>query len=290
MMRGASHQWDFSMDTQRSAPGPRNDREAKLFQAIDTSGFGLELGPSFRPAAPRARGFNIEIADHVCTDDLRRKYEDVPGALENIEEVDYVLTEGLYAGIRKPERFDFIIASHVIEHVPDLIQFLRDCERLLKPDGVLSLAVPDKRYCFDAARSTSTLGNVLRAHEQKRVKPDPYDVLDQYLNGVTKNRLFGWHKGYEFEHEALYTTEEAMYWYGKALAGEYIDIHCWQFTPSTFGLLISELSQLGHLDLRIAASHDTTDHEFFVSLKKGNQSSFDRDALLRAAIFQTVDE
>jgi len=277
------------MDSPRQALGPRNDREAKLFQALDTSGFGLELGPSYRPAAPRARGFNIEIADHVGTDDLRKKYEKVPGALENIEDVNYVLTDGLYAGIRKPERFDFVIASHVIEHAPDFIQFLTDCERLIKSDGVLSLAVPDKRYCFDAARPTSTLGNVLRAHREKRTKPDPYDVLDHYLNCVTKNQLFGWHKGYEFEHETLYTTEVAMHWYGKALAGEYVDIHCWQFTPSTFRLLVSELCHLGHVGLRIVTFHNTTDHEFFVSLKKGNEPDFNRPSLLRAAILESAD-
>ena len=31
---------------------------------------------------------------------------------------------------------------HVIEHMPDLFGFMRDCEALLKPNGVLTLAIP----------------------------------------------------------------------------------------------------------------------------------------------------
>ena len=40
----------------------------------------------------------------------------------------------------------------MIEHTPDLIAFLADCDAVLKDTGVLSLVIPDKRYSFDRFR------------------------------------------------------------------------------------------------------------------------------------------
>jgi 2-polyprenyl-3-methyl-5-hydroxy-6-metoxy-1,4-benzoquinol methylase len=50
------------------------------------------------------------------------------------------------------ERFDVVTASHVLEHVPDPVEFLRQCRSLLKVDGMLILKTPNvgsfghKRY------------------------------------------------------------------------------------------------------------------------------------------------
>lgn len=52
--------------------------------------------------------------------------------------------------IRKPLRFEdgsvsFILAEHVIEHVPFLqgVGFVRECLRVLEPEGIFRLAFPD---------------------------------------------------------------------------------------------------------------------------------------------------
>lgn len=66
--------------------------------------------------------------------------------------------------IGQPGRYDFIFASHVT----DIVRFIRDCEKLLKPDGVLVLVVPDKRFCFDALRPVSTAGQALQAFAEAR--------------------------------------------------------------------------------------------------------------------------
>lgn len=38
------------------------------------------------------------------------------------------------------------------EHEPDLIRFMNECDAVMEPDGILTLAVPDKRFCFDRFR------------------------------------------------------------------------------------------------------------------------------------------
>jgi 2-polyprenyl-3-methyl-5-hydroxy-6-metoxy-1,4-benzoquinol methylase len=39
--------------------------------------------------------------------------------------------------------FDAVVLSHVIEHVPRPIELLRECLRILKPDGALAMATPN---------------------------------------------------------------------------------------------------------------------------------------------------
>jgi hypothetical protein len=63
---------------------------------------------------------------------------------------------------------DFLIANHVIEHLPNPIGALREWHRCLGENGRLYLTVPDKRFCFDAQRALTTwdhLCNDLQAEE-----------------------------------------------------------------------------------------------------------------------------
>lgn len=134
-------------------------RKAKVFCLIDKSGLALEMGPSHNPLAPKKEGFNVKIVDHASAADLRAKYINHPINFDNIEEVDFA-SEGqpLSELVGSLDTYDWIIASHVVEHLPNLISFFQDCEKILKPDGVLSIVLPDKRYCFDHLRTLTSTG------------------------------------------------------------------------------------------------------------------------------------
>src|SRR5689334_17671755 len=128
-------------------------REEKVLDKIDKKGIGLEIGPSHAPLAPKRKGFNVHIIDHMSKDELVKKYTGHSVELNNIEEVDYIWSGDSYAELTgKTNFYDWIIASHLIEHTPDLISFLKQCEEVLKDEGVLSLVVPDIRYHFDYFR------------------------------------------------------------------------------------------------------------------------------------------
>lgn len=60
-------------------------------------------------------------------------------------------TETIYSELNEIEsnRFDVITLWHVLEHVPDLTQYISKLESLLKPNGVLLIAVPNYKS-FDA--------------------------------------------------------------------------------------------------------------------------------------------
>ena len=72
-----------------------------------------------------------------------------------------------------------MISSHNFEHSPNPIRFLQGCGKVLKPGGVLSMALPDKRACFDYFRPHTTLGQWLEAFFAERERPTPAQVFDQ---------------------------------------------------------------------------------------------------------------
>jgi len=253
-----------------------NSRNEKIFKLIDKSRFGLEIGPSYNPIAPRSGGWNVEIADHLDAAALRKKYAawDVDGS--SIEDVDYVIgKEGLFSAINEECRFDFIIASHAIEHVPDVCQFLIDCGRLLKPDGILSLVVPDKRFCFDILKPLSTTGHVLQAHIDHRSRHSPGTIFDAYALHAKNGEEIVWPgvnnpSDLKFAHsvsEAKTIMDDYM---GH---GHFVDVHAWQFSPASFELVISDLIEMRMIEFEIATSFGTSDYEFYVSLRKSNKHS-----------------
>jgi len=43
------------------------------------------------------------------------------------------------------DTFDFVIASHIIEHLQDQIAFFGDCVRVCKPGGLIYVEAPSER-------------------------------------------------------------------------------------------------------------------------------------------------
>ena len=78
------------------------------------------------------------------------------GATDLIEEVDIVLRDGDSLAeaclARRPQGYDFLVGSHSLEHVPDLLGFFQEADRLLAPGAVITQALPDLRFCFDFFR------------------------------------------------------------------------------------------------------------------------------------------
>ncbi|MGV2139435.1 class I SAM-dependent methyltransferase [Agrobacterium tumefaciens] len=258
-----------------AVPKGRRDR---ILSSLDTDGLGLEIGPSYSPLAPKSAGFNVEIIDHLDTEGLRRKYNLDP----RIEDVDYVFDgRSLVDVVGAEGRYDWIIASHVIEHVPDVIAFLRDCERLINEGGSIALAIPDKRYCFDHFRPHSDVSIAINAHLEGRTKPSPGVVASGLLYNVFNSKKHSFTKHNTGDFQLRFTPQQAA----KAMESaktEYKDCHVWCFTPASFQLLLLDLRELGFINLFETVMYDTDDDrsEFIVILSKKEQESLLRETLL----------
>jgi len=243
-------------------------REPILLKDLRPEQAGLEIGPSFRPLAPKKSGWNIKIMDHASAAELREKYKPHHVDLSAIEEVDYIYRGERLPDLVKNEQFDYILASHVIEHVPDLIGFLQDCGSILRPNGEIRLAIPDKRFCFDHNRPCSPLSRIIDCFEHKCKIQTVGAAAEYFLTVCKKNGLIAWDSKTPGDLENRHTLEEAKSAILQTRNGVYLDIHNWVFEPITFKDIISKLKILNYIDLEIKQISETMGHEFFASLQK----------------------
>ena len=262
-------------------------REEKLLFRIKKDGLGVEVGASHAPIAPKRAGYNVHIIDHATLDELVRKYENDGVKLDNIEDVDFVWRGEKYADLTgHTHHYDWIIASHVIEHVPNLVGFLNSCDEILKDDGVLSLAIPDIRFCFDHFRPISGLSRVIDAHLQNHVVHTPGSVAEFMLNLVNRDEQPGWAEGTSLAERYTFINSRDSVVQGlqnHPESSEYVDCHAWCFTPHSFRLLISDLFDLGLIQMRELHFFPSEGCEFHIALSRnGNGSGLNRLQLLSA--------
>jgi SAM-dependent methyltransferase len=256
--------------------GPDMSRLELLRSMFDNSGLGVEIGPQARGIAPRRDGFNVRIVDYIPAGTLREMHAGTPEIdIAAIEEVDYV-SGGAPLGEVIAERgyFDYVIASHVIEHVPDLVGFLKDCQSLLKTNGKLVLAVPDKRLCFDVFRPLTSIGESLDLHLRGITRHPPGKILDYWAYAAHRDgQWIVWNPGYDGPLKLAHPIATAKEQFEGAVRAEhYVDTHAWVFTPSSFRLLVSDLYEMGEVALRECVFQLPTapDYypEFYISLSQ----------------------
>ena len=73
----------------------------------------------------------------------------------------------------KNNTYDYLYASHVLEHIANPIKALEEWLRIIKPDTYLILILPEKSKTFDHLRSISSFET----------------ILNQYKNNVSENDL-----------------------------------------------------------------------------------------------------
>jgi predicted SAM-dependent methyltransferase len=284
--------------------GQMTARSETILRLIDRSMTVLEIGGSYNPLVPKSQGWNSFTADHSSKDDLITKYRGMPDVdVKRIENVDFVWNDGRLDQAIPASchgTFDACIASHVIEHIPDLIGFFKSLEALLKPGGLVCLAVPDKRYCFDYFRPTTTTGDLLTAHQQLRVRHTKKTAFDFTAYSINNNSLGAWGQHKIEKLTFCNTLAEAKSAFDSLSEGRsetYVDFHAWQFTPASFELNLLELYSLGILKLRIEDCSAANGCEFYTNLRNQRSDVTPPEALqarrlqlLQSALIETKDQ
>lgn len=239
---------------------------------LDTA-VGLEVGALDNPIVPPDTP-GIFYVDHVDTPTLREKYKEHPNVhLDKLVEVNGVWGEKTLAeAAASVAPVDFFVASHVIEHVPNLIGWLQEIDSVLKPGGHVGLAVPDRRFTFDYLRRETGLAEVLTAHLAKARTPMVQQIIDHFENVTKVDAGKAWagtldRSSLEKHHtaaEMMKVVEDALH------NGSYHDVHCWVFTPLSFAQLMGRLADLEYHCFACHRFHDSelNTYEFFVSMER----------------------
>lgn len=234
---------------------------------LDLTRRGLEIGALDRPIVTRRMG-PVEYVDHEARADLQAAYSGHPAVrLEALVEVDHVWgARSLLECVGGRREFGWVVASHVIEHVPDLFGWLREIASVLADDGLAAFIVPDKRYTFDLLRRTSSGAELVDAHVRGLRRPDARQVYD-HLTGA---RALGDGGAMapaltdQQEREVLELCQRSQ------AGGLYVDVHCWVFTPRTLVEALALGSRLGLLPYAIERLEPTAEGatEFLLVLRR----------------------
>lgn len=251
--------------------GSRED----FIRLIDqNSGLLLEIGPMDKPILDHKRT-NGRSLDHSTKDQLIdncRNEESVD--TEKIVDIDYVWNGESYSDLI-PERFNSVISSHNVEHVPDLIHYFNNISGVLIENGLVFLFIPDKRYCFDHFLTETNLLEVIYAHQEKFIRPPMHSILE-HEHYITHNDPVRHWKG----DNGVIDPDILAHYYNTgynqllqrltAYKNTYFDVHVWKFTPFNFRDICNYLYRNRIIDLEIVRLYPTVRNqpEFFCIMKK----------------------
>jgi 2-polyprenyl-3-methyl-5-hydroxy-6-metoxy-1,4-benzoquinol methylase len=190
---------------------------------------GIELSPGSHPMLEKSQ-FNVTYLDKMDHSTMATYLSGTPVP------VDVVLGDRLIDEVLPHGSLSYIVSSHVIEHVPDFIQFFISSSRLLKPGGKIVMYVPDKRYTFDILRAVSNVDDIVAAHEARLRSPNRAMFIDAYANSDFQADTAGIWEG-SYEPKPARTLEHAT----EIADGTDLstaDVHCFTFTPDSMRTLL----------------------------------------------------
>ncbi len=250
-----------------------NRRQAAL-GPLNVTGRGIEIAPYFNPFLDKSE-FSVVYTDYVSTDELRAKAALNPGAVtKSVPEIDFVWKPGrsLKECMGKRELFDYALASHVIEHVPNTIGWLNDILEVMKVGATLALMVPNRLDSFDYYRKETTVSDLIGNFVERRDIPTPSQVFDFMSRSIedtgARPKKFG--AGHEFAAvKRSYTDEDALNTTLFTHANHhYLDVHCTVWTDRTFVEAFRHIATLGIMNVEVSDAYNTTENEFVVHFTK----------------------
>jgi SAM-dependent methyltransferase len=192
-------------------------------------GVGLDLGPGHVPFPTPYPGTRAWLVDRWGSIENSRLFPE-PEMKEAVFPDPDVICDLATSSLDmfRSSCMDFVVASHIIEHVPNPIGLLEAIHRVLRPGAVLILLVPDRRRTFDRGRPPTTLDHVVTDYEHSRTVIDDAHVAESvaHLHDVAAMT--------EAERQQVFAVHRARS----------LHVHCW--TPREFNeMLAYAIGRLG---------------------------------------------
>jgi SAM-dependent methyltransferase len=147
------------------------------------TGLGLDIGPFDKPFIPNPDVLNltVETVDRHPPEKLKELFAEI----EDLEPVPPTYLADVSADglpFAADGQYDFVIGSHVLEHVANPFWLLTEMLRVLKPGGTLYLGMPDERFSNDKGRRLTPYSELLQAYKDQVRTITRQQVLDFFTS------------------------------------------------------------------------------------------------------------
>jgi SAM-dependent methyltransferase len=160
MMYALRHLFGLTEDGPKPGRGVAHNR--MVLAARYLHGDGIEIGALGRPL-PMPPGARVRHVDRLSAHDMAAHYPEM-ARKRHVRAPDIVDDGETLATVPEGSQ-DFLVANHVIEHFENPIRFLHNACRVLKPGGILFLAIPDKEKTFDRNRPVTLFEHLVEDFE-----------------------------------------------------------------------------------------------------------------------------
>lgn len=92
-----------------------------------------------------------------------------------------IINDGTMLSDIKTENYDFVFASHTLEHIANPLKALFEWIRIIKDGGHIILVLPEKSVCFDHRRQVSSLDKLVKQYTDN-IGEDDLSTLPEILS------------------------------------------------------------------------------------------------------------
>jgi predicted SAM-dependent methyltransferase len=143
-------------------------------------GSGLEIGCLHTRLNVDA---NVRIVDFQDTETLRKNYKNDPNVnVDDIWPVD-IVTNAWDLSKVSDNSVDFVMSSHVLEHLPNPAIAIKEWLRVVKSGGIVFFIVPDMRHTFDKKRKLTPVSVLIEKYNSKTDQVT-YETYEEFINMV----------------------------------------------------------------------------------------------------------
>lgn len=116
-------------------------------------GAGIEIGAFHNPWPYDPSVASIHYVDKAASRDVLDRYPDMPRTTQCV--TTHWTDDGEFLTTVPDKTYDFLFASHVLEHMPSPLTGIENHLRVVKSGGHVIYALPDKRHTFDKKRENA---------------------------------------------------------------------------------------------------------------------------------------
>ena len=170
--------------------GTERDRALRMLARF-VAGDGIELGPGHQPFPLPYAGATARYVDRWKPDENTELFPELgDDAVFALPDIIADLNVDRLSMIADQSE-DFVIASHVLEHLTDPLAQLSEIHRVLRPGGVALVLLPERTLTFDRARQGTTLPHLIADNDVGMTVADDAHIEEFLIYAE------GWHESWD---------------------------------------------------------------------------------------------